>query len=617
MSLSIRRALVGIAVGILLALLVAPQTRWLVLRQISPGSFYSARHNRQFVQSHPNDYQIQLAGKPDNPAQTQLQYARSLVPRFPENPSLRANILRYASATLHLNRPEADGSLLSGNSPPQIFTPSPPTPAAKLATFDADAAAGERLDPDNAYFPFMRSIGLFAAHQDAAGLAAIRRAGTKPAWREYLTDEVEGRWRILDSYDGHHEAVGGAAISAAILFPQYQIMRAEARLITEKAIRAELAGQAEDGLTLRRSLAHVGNLMGTQGTTYITNLVGIAIASISRIRPGGAAPLKSLPDENHSSSLPNPILQRRLNAYCAYVTQLGHPEAAQGARAQAAAEKDVQQSLSRQFDSGGIFDQILRLSRPFIASSLLIAVFGLFLVLGVTGWLLNRLPRVRDRRPLPPGATPGIVGILMLCLLVACLLVSSNIVVDWPESLFILSVLLLVPLGITGIFTALRPTLRHPFGQFLAAGVVTVAVLAALSGLIFWLSSHTYGYHINATLTAALSGGGEPEPPSLLSGYVRNGVISVLLVQALPLLLALLFSIAARVKRVPVSVGLVHGFRLGTPLVLCLLAVGYGGLTLWMVRQENAVNTALTRSLHGEGQYAAEITGQAWPGAVR
>lgn len=623
MSLSLRRALFGIAVGVLLALLIAPQTRWLVLRQVSPGSFSSAEHNHQFVQSHPNDYPVQLAGQMEKSGQTQLEYARSLVPRFPENPSLRANILRYASLTLYMNRPEADGSLLSDNSPPQTFKLRPPIPEAELAAYDADAAAGERLDPDNAYFPFMRSIGLFAARKDAEGLAAIRRAGTKPAWREYLADEVEGHWRILDSYDGHHEAISAGAFQASVLFPQYQIMRAMARLVTERAVREEMAGQAEDGLTLRRSLAHVGDLMGTQGTTYITNLVGIAITSISRIRPGGAAPFKALPGENTSSSSPNPLSQRRLNAYCAYVTRLGHPEAAQQARAQSAAGEEVRQILSHQLTSGNVFDKITRLGAPFMAGPVLLIVFGLFLLLGLIGWAVSRLPRVRDRQPLPPGASVGIVGVLLLCLLTAGLLVGSGTLEDWSGFVFTLAVLLLVPLAITGLFAVLRPAFRRPFGHFLLAGGVTLAALAALFGLLFWLISHTYGFEgVNGsssigTLLTDTSGSSDDDSKRLLSGEALHLALGVLSAAALPVLLGLIFSLAARIKRVPVSAGVVQGFRLGTPLVLCLLAAGYAGLTLWTVRQENAANVALARSLHGEGQYGAQITGHIWPTTVQ
>ena len=64
-----------------------------------------------------------------------------------------------------------------------------------LEAFDRDAAAGERLDPDNAFFPLMRSVGLFAEHRDDEALAAIQRAGAKPRFQEYaLGSAAHSHW---------------------------------------------------------------------------------------------------------------------------------------------------------------------------------------------------------------------------------------------------------------------------------------------------------------------------------------------------------------------------------------------------------------------------------------
>lgn len=49
------------------------------------------------------------------------------------------------------------------------------------------------------------------------------------------------------------------------------------------------------------------------------------------------------------------------------------------------------------------------------------------------------------------------------------------------------------------------------------------------------------------------------------------------------------------------------------PPLVCALMLVYGGLTLWTVQQEARANYGSERSLHGEGQYLAEVTGQAWP----
>ena len=206
------------AASVLIVLLIAPPTRWLVRLQAFPGLVGGGPGRAGFVRDHPNDYQIQLGGQGDAPGQTPVQYARSLVPRFPDSPSLRANILRYATTDeVHLKRPEEDMLLASaapqtpaGNSPGG--SRDDPPDAAALAAFDADAAAGERLDPDNAYFPFMRAVGLFAANRDAEGQAAVLRAGTKTAWREYYQDEVEGRWRSPSSRCARTTIAGPAIV---------------------------------------------------------------------------------------------------------------------------------------------------------------------------------------------------------------------------------------------------------------------------------------------------------------------------------------------------------------------------------------------------------------------
>ena len=597
-----------------LALLLAPQTRWLVRPQIAPGSINDAQSRSRFVASHPNDYIVQLGGFA---GESQLQYARGLVPRFPENPSLRANILRYATQYLHMNRPDSDGNLLSGKPDPPLGPrrggPPPPTPD-QLAAFDADTAAGERLDPDNAYFPFMRAIGLFAAHRDAEGLAAVRRAGIKTAWREYYEDEVEGRWRILDGLYGHREAVASSAISASLLFPQYAPLRAVARLVTVKAVEEEQAGRREDGLVLRRSLAHVGDLMRAESKSYIGTLVGIAIAAISRSRPGGAAPIVREPGAPTSPEFNGLLAQRRLDAYCDYVTRIDHPDAAREARAQAEAAAQVRHLSFDTFAFGTRLRDFARIEISLGVGWVLVANLLLLLLAGLAAWGLGCLPRMRGRRPLPAGASAGVWAVLLLSLTVLFFFHDTR-----PEeaggAVLTVTVFLFVPLALLSVYAVLRPTFRRPFGQAALAGLVTLASLAVLAGLSAW---ETHGTDtLAAIVSQTMSLSGSDGAPNVQPTAQAQLLLGIALGTVLPLLLAVILSIAARVKRVPASVGLVAGFRAWTPPLLCALAVLYGGLTLWTVRQEGTVNHGLERSLHGEGQYLAQLTGRSWPGPVR
>src|SRR5579872_4945261 len=119
-----QRILIGLAIGVVLALLIAPETSWIKRRQLatvaalrplrfaiglkdepSPAALY-----RPIAENNPYDYQMQLAYvwavNSENLIDSTLRYPqdgdpgvlalRQLIPSFPDNPSLYANILRYS-----------------------------------------------------------------------------------------------------------------------------------------------------------------------------------------------------------------------------------------------------------------------------------------------------------------------------------------------------------------------------------------------------------------------------------------------------------------------------------------------------------------------------------------
>src|SRR5262245_48475332 len=121
-GLRVRWVMVGVALAALAAMLLAPQTRWLVRTQAAmqlPGSGeWMALLGRQAtsgvppdaprrralerrVQEHPEDFALQVAyvirsapRRATDPVV--VQALRDLVPRFPQRASLRAMILRLA-----------------------------------------------------------------------------------------------------------------------------------------------------------------------------------------------------------------------------------------------------------------------------------------------------------------------------------------------------------------------------------------------------------------------------------------------------------------------------------------------------------------------------------------
>jgi len=646
-SQQVRLALTGLALGVLLALLIAPQTRWLgrlqiltVLRLYHPlpsgpcytGSSAGDRDRYQAVAArHPDDFAIQYAAAvTDDGHDKTLAGLHALTTRFPDRPALYANLLRYEMlGKIHLQRPE--DNLLAGLPPSHKFDTGYHNAPTDLASFDADAAAGERLDPDNAYFPLMRAVGLFAAFRDAEGLAAFRRASTEPSWREYCADEVEARWRLHEEAFGDPGALGRVAAAAGLLLPQYQQLRALARLILVKAVQQEQAGHRKEGLELREALRRCGDLIRVQSTYGIGALVAVAICEIATDRTGGMTPPKATPGLS-----PDQWGRRRLDAYCAYATRLGHPEFAARARAEEAAGQQVSAliEINNPMAEDQRIQPFLRLTRWWqvgvvvLSNILWLLLFGgLAAGLGRTRWVQsvggNKKPVLSRRAALRRGIITA--GILAAGFLLADSLLHffqpPNLlggIIRSIETLFLLLAVFALPPTLAVYL--LRRGFRLPLfswpGLLRSVGVALLAgsVLYGLCALLGWqaggLEDIEDGLHSLLGVTGA---GDERDDAQQASARWLSAAV----VFTVPLLLLLISGVAARIRRVPVSVGLVRGFAAAALPIASLLLLLWGGLLLGTVRQEGIVNARVRHQVHDEGPYLAAQAGQSWPGPVR
>ena len=630
-----RLVLLGLALGVLLALLIVPQTRWLVRLQvltslrlyhplpIGPcytGSLAGDRRRAEAVAArHPNDYMVQYAAAvADNSHDETLAGLHALTLRFPDRPMLYANLLRYETlGKVHLERPEEN--LLLGLPLSHKYGFGHPNAPADLAAFDADAAAGERLDPDNAYFPLMRAVGLFAAFRDAEGLAAFRRASIKPSWREYCVDEVEARWRLHEEAFDDPGALGRVSIAASLLLPQYSQLRALARLILVKAVQQEAAGHREEALQLREALRQCGDLMRAQSTYVIGALVGNAICDIATDRTGGMT----------QGAPPDPVSDRQmwqqLDAYHAYATRLGHPEFAARARAEAAAGRQVS-AIMRMDDPGRLqqLDQpFLDLTRWWLAGIAVLSNVLWLLLFGGTAAGLARAGRAEGRPAWDWVASLGrvgaVCGLLLLTVFVVVLIANlwTFIVQEprwqvWAGSLVLLLVSALVVLA---VFRALfRMPGSRPQSILWALGLLLLAG-AGLSGLwhvALWQSGGL------TEITDALTPLGLPSwnGHDARSQQQMVGWLALAAVSAAPLLLLLVSGLVAARQAAPLA-RWVRGFASAALPLACLLLLVWGGLLLGTVRQEGVVNTQVWHEVHDEGPYLAAQAGKTWPGPVR
>jgi hypothetical protein len=348
-----------------LTLLMVHTTRWLVTSQLEmlftpPRSLLAIRNElgvkdipaqdvarlaeaqREVAARFPNEYPIQLAAalKTQGGSTATVQNLRLLASRFPDRPSLYAHILRYATAEeVHIRRDSEVEPYMTGK--PYTFQSQQASTPEALAAFDRDASAGEKLDPNNACFPLMRAIGLFAAHRDAEGLAAVQRASRKPRWDDYTGEETEANRLLLERTYGKQSSTLKSMFAAALLFPSYASLRGVARMTAYKATQAEVAGHTEEGLAIRRAMMRCGSMMRVQSGPAIGSLVGIAMVATEINRPGGTPPLPQ-----NTNQTADQRYQQRLDGYLSYLNRIGHADEAHWVRSESAAGREAKAIVS-------------------------------------------------------------------------------------------------------------------------------------------------------------------------------------------------------------------------------------------------------------------------------
>jgi len=558
--------------------------------------------------SHPSDFDIQYARATQSGGVPPLANLRTLTRRFPNRPTLYANILREASHRSFLSN--ADASKLSGDSTPTTVMSA--ASSQEIAAYNRDAAAGERVDPDNAYFPLMLAYGLFAAHRNADALAAVKRASDKPIWNEYLTENVDAKWRLHTGAFGDPGAMPQAAIWSSEMLPEYQRLRDVARITVYQAVLQEQAGQPGRGYELREALRRGGDLMRVQSTTLIGSLVGSNVTRISISRPGGAPALK-----NETWDATAAISQQRLDAYCAYVTKIGHPEAAQRARDEEAARRTVQGTMKDD-------PEMLRVLGP-LQQLIVWWMAGVGLLLNIAWLLVLRIAAAGGScLAAKPGLLPSAAqlvrafGLWLLLFLFGMLAVGFlSFDASDPRGLVWSAGLGLV--GTAGLATwyVIRGLCRLPPSQRRAV-LKIAALLPVFGGVIYGVLCLTQWVawplaEIPQGLKLLLYSG-DSDTETLQTQTLWFCAAAAL---AVPLLLTVTLGVAAGVKRMPLFSALTTGFQQFALPLICLLVVAYGGVLFGTVRQEQRVAAFNQQIVTNSGRYFAAQAGQDWPGAVR
>lgn len=608
--------LAGVIASVLTGLSLHPTTGWICRVQlqtavcVTPALLKNLEgagpSQKTAAAQHPKDFNLQFAGALLKGSSEQYRTAlRALVPQFPNEPALRAAILRFdtAGAVKTLHRDDENFGAPSRTTANTKPAPEKPLDPAVLAAFDAEAEAGERLAPDNAYFPLMRAIGLYGAGRDAEAHAALHRAAQKPLYNDYVREEAEARWALSREAYGNPGTIAEVAQSAAILFPHYAYLRSTARIALAQAIRAEQAGDVEAGMQLRKDLRTVGGLMRRDATSIIGGLVGSAIANISAGRPGG----QEVPGWKESKGDARNALA--LSAYKAYCEKIGHSDEARAFQ-QEREKGDQARKLNAKASARGIgifeMDRLAYLGALWLLGCVVLSAVFTSVLLGGLLKGLSTTGRIREGKPAHPGVTAGLwffLGNGVLSLLAVATMKIFPIVSGfcWVGS------------TVAAVY-ALWVLIRHAeAGQRRVAWGVACATVVASAGflalaLLPVLGGGRMWYGLLTGLGASSEGESTASPVPVLR--VLGLGLGLWL---LPALVTAGLMLQSRLRRVPVTVGVVRGFpRFALPLATVLVFL-FAGIVWNTAQQEAHYQSELRQMIQHEGRYNAHLMGETWP----
>lgn len=363
-------------------------------------------------------YRIQFACALYPPyAGERLTRLRAMKARFPNDPSLYAALLQNeANSDVRFDRPEED-LLTESTLEKSPFSPEPPSTTANLAAFDADAAHGEAIEPENAFFPFMRSVGLIAQHRDADAIDAVERAASKPEWNEHFAEQLNSEIELHREFLGDDSAVERSVLEMSLLFPHLARLRAVTRVLTYEAVTAERSGDPRRGIAIRLALMRCGSVMRAKSSSAIGTLVGIAITGVAESRPGGGPVVKK--PENMSDAA---WTTYKRATFLAYLRREGYVAEADWAMKEFAAGDQARIIISRAVNIGVPIRPLVQWAEVQLLGMVLLADFCWFAAIAAIAALFTRTRRQG------PGA-----AVLLAVFFIALFVVSMNMS-QWAEA---------------------------------------------------------------------------------------------------------------------------------------------------------------------------------------
>lgn len=588
---------------VLMILAILPATRWIITNQFGYIASrkstvpFAAIHYDKIAAEYPDNYSIQLAyavrdiylkntfldDKSDNDDRSgRVDRLETLVRKFPDNPSAYAALISIKLLQINAERPDIVLSANETNGNSNYSQPNPEVVDELLR----DTSAGERLNPDNAFFPYINAYVLFAARKDEMALNALHRASLKHHFNNYGIDVATGSMLVLDKSLG---AVSGIAhMNASPFFVGFARIRSVARIGLYKAIIQEQKGNTEKGYAIRKDIFRLASLMRAESKTAIEVLVSNAVSSIAMDRPGGEPRLKR--DYKVSN---DEFIRMKEQRFYDYLSKIGHREDIDNVMKENDCARLYKKTITDYISTHMTeFNQIyLSWYCGFLWP---IVIFWLLLLSALAPLLSLFVPRLNQP------ATSNIVLATIIGLILTFAGIAYFAAPDSMVTLYIIAACLVncVILAICLFFMSRR---SHNIAKSFIAILIGAVIFTSISLLIKPQSiAAIYSLFSSAMLTAQ----GDINQTSLI-GAITSGFITA----ALSMLLIITLAYSKR-KNVPISKSIARSFAVSAYIALIV----YAGTVLYTFNVDRNTDYVMTeRYKIGELQYYAKALNRQLP----
>jgi len=590
-------AIVGFTTIILL--LLAP-TRWTFLTQLPTNTQPIVDEAPRPVSiagtplEHDIEAQIANAIRQDNQSATamgdeqitQWNHLIALQKQFPDQPAILATLLRLQMFAFHDDHTK---TVLFRQETAQNDHEVPNTPGF-LMSLETEAASGERISPNNAFFSFMRAAVLFTMGHDNEAVNTIESCQNKTEWNEYLIAEPAGSWKLADQTSHGPKSIRDLAITSAILYPHYARLRNAAISATYSAILLEEKGHTDEALRLRLAVMHLGGLMrSTQAQSVLTALVGIAISNIAIDRPGGAPMIKTS-DSNKQET----VRVKRLTEFTEYLRRTSHVNAIVPVTEDLRKAQRAREIISKVYSGADYLSRFVKYGCWWLAGDVLLQnliILCLFTIMA--GWVAPKIKGPNARKIATTLGRAVFIGASVPFLFTTTTV--STFFAYFGEALLVTSI---------AAVAFCLPEYRFLRNVEERKPVLWLCILVAiLTTVILWPVSYAFGIHF-----------GNLKELIMNSNPSNTGPVVIPYGIAVSLLLWIGVSIACVVRRIPIVPGLLQGFVKTGHIIALTMLIMYAVYAPVMTNWDQRLDRQVRDRANHEVVQATETAGEIWPG---